>query len=672
MSEVAGKAPDIDSLLQALSHQSADTTKARLFNELSTAHWYKAPDTAFHYAQKALALSEMWAYAPTKIQAYRNLGVTYWVKGDYLHALEQFHKMLKLSDSTNNLHSTAQAYNNLAMVYKAQEIYSSAIQYYKRSLSIHQMKGDTMSMAIVSGNLGAVYLATDSLEESLRYNFEGLKLAQKIGRNRTIGNTLHNIGEVYVRKGWYQRALDYFKSSLDVFEKTGEAWSIAHAENGMAKCYIYQNKLDLALSLANKSYQISQRLGAKELIKESCENLTKIYEKKQDFKKAFEFQQLYHLYTDSLINEDKNKAIHQLELQQKDAENRLLRKQAELQELSNDRKSIIIFSFAGALVSSIILAIIFFRSRQRAKKLNIILKIKNSKIQAINKQLEAKQEEIEQQNHQLKAQRIAIAEQRDFIKERNEQITKSITAAKTIQQAMLPYDKYIKELLKEYFILYKPKDIVSGDFYWFNKIGEKIVVAAIDCTGHGVPGAFMSMIGNTLLDNLIALNRQTSPADILRLLNDKVTELLQQRENNDYHGMDAGIVTITYLTNGDASIVFSGAKRPLYFVSSKDQTLGSFQATNKSIGGRQLQGKTFENQSITLPKGSMIYLSSDGFEDQHNRQRRKVGRERLSKLLQKHAHKPVHEQQNILEEKLTGYMKEVNQRDDILVIGIKV
>lgn len=667
-----GQDEQTDSLFRELEQTVADSTKARLYNQLAKQYWFSAPSTALSYAHKALKCSQRANYVPTELQSYRNLGAIYWVKGEYPHALDYLYRMLKLAESTNNQIAKAQAFNNLAVIYKAQNKDSLAIDFYEKSLTIHEVRKDKENMAVVSGNLGSAYLNAKKFEESLQYNFKALKLATEIGRKRTIGNAYHNIGEVYIQKGWNQRAMDYFAKALLVFQEMGEPWSIAHAENGMATSYLQQGKLDSALSLATKAYEQALSVGAKELIKESCENLTKVYEQQENFQQAFHFQKLYHLYTDSLINEDKNKAIHQLELQQKDNEYALLRKEAKLHVLENGQKSIVIFSITGVLLVSFGLIGLLLKSRREAKKVNVLLKIKNTKIHGINQQLGAQKQEIEQQNHILTKQGIAIAEQRDFIEGKNEQITKSITAAQTIQQAMLPYEQHIQKCLKNHFIIYRPKDIVSGDFYWVNRIDNKVVIAAIDCTGHGVPGALMSMIGNTLLDNIIAIHRNSNPADILILLNDKVTKLLKQQQNNDFHGMDAAIATIDYVNDDEAEIVFAGAKRPLQYVQPNQMEIGVLAANNKAIGGRQYHTKIFKNQTIRVAKGSMLYLSSDGYEDQHNLQGRKIGRHRLGKLLCHCATLPIQEQKKLLENKLDHYMKGVNQRDDILLIGVEV
>ena len=660
-----------DSLLLEIKQTTSDTLKGKLYNELSSSLWFTAPQDALSYAEKALNIGHESQNHRLQIHAFRNLGATYWVKGEYPQALKNYQKMLAISQAQGNQQAMAKAYNNLAMVYKAQHNDSMAIEYYKKSLDLHKAHNNKRGFAIVSGNLGAVYLNINQLEKSLEYHFQALKIGQEIGRKRTVGNAYHNIGEVYLLKGWYERAKDYFEKSLSIYQAMDESWSIGHAKNGLAKCYLNMKMYQKALPLSKEAFDIAQNIGAKELVKEACEVLTQIHEHEQNFQAALKFQKLYFIYADSLINENKNNEIHQLELQQRDSENALLRKEKELHQLSNERKSIIILSIAGALLSSVILAIILYRSRQKAQKLNSVLQVKNRKIQFINNQLEKQKTEIESQNLKLKKQGQAIIEQRDLIKGRNEKITRSITAAQTIQQAMLPYPNQLKETLNNHFIVYRPKDIVSGDFYWCNKIDNHIIVAALDCTGHGVPGALMSMIGHTLLEHIVVLKREINPAKILDFMNQKVVELLRQKQNNDYHGMDAGIASICK-HDDKVSIVFSGAKRSMFYVLPNTNTLETLPATNKSIGGRQYQEKVFENHTVVLPSGSMLYLSSDGYEDQHNKLRRKIGRERFKKLLSHCASLAIHDQKELLENKLDEYADGVEQRDDILVIGIRL
>jgi serine phosphatase RsbU (regulator of sigma subunit) len=263
--------------------------------------------------------------------------------------------------------------------------------------------------------------------------------------------------------------------------------------------------------------------------------------------------------------------------------------------------------------------------------------------------------------------------------EKNKQIMDSIDYAEGIQGAILPISKKIKEALPEHFILYKPKDIISGDIYWFHQSGDKIFIAAIDCTGHGVPGALLSMMGNSILNELVKERHLSDPALILQGLHNEVCRALKQGECTDsLDGMDVALCVIEKNKN---IITFAGAKRPLYLVPfanpDADPQKGESQCMiikgdRKSIGGRQKEKeRIFTNKEIDVRAGDMIYLTTDGFSDQDNQEGQKYGSQRLLAFLPMIAKLPLSNQRQYFEEELADFMGEEEQRDDITVIGVR-
>ncbi len=261
--------------------------------------------------------------------------------------------------------------------------------------------------------------------------------------------------------------------------------------------------------------------------------------------------------------------------------------------------------------------------------------------------------------------------------EKNDQIISSIRYAERIQQAILPLSERLKTVFPEHFVIFKPRDIVSGDFYWFNKIGRKVVIAVVDCTGHGVPGAFMSMIGNTLLNEIVNEQRITEPALILENLHKEVRFALKQ-ENGQTDTRDGMDVCLCTLELEKKKIVFAGAKRPLYIVRNLKSTEDGFEfieikGDRKSIGGRQKEKKrSFSNHEIEVEHGDMIYLTSDGFVDQNDSEGKKYGSRRLKEFLKAHADLPMDKQREMLLVELERHQGKEDQRDDITVIGIRI
>jgi serine phosphatase RsbU (regulator of sigma subunit) len=322
------------------------------------------------------------------------------------------------------------------------------------------------------------------------------------------------------------------------------------------------------------------------------------------------------------------------------------------------------------------------------------------KLLAQNEEMKIQQEEILTQNEELHQQQEEILTQRDFIEqknreletfnqklqtsenqikqqnrtlsEQNRQMNSSLSAAQTIQKAIMPYQEKLDSLLKDYFVIYQPKDVVSGDFFWLNKIEQQTILITADCTGHGVPGAFMTLIGNTLLDKIIRVWQITQPAQILNRLHEEIGIVLRQAETGNNNGMDIAVICIENIDAQNFKVSYSGAKLPLYYIAKAEEEIQQLNATRKGIGGVQNETVLFENHIVNLPKGSLIYMGSDGYIDQNNEKRKRLGEKRFKQILSESKHLPLAQQKQKLEDELAIQMKNTAQRDDILVVGFKL
>jgi len=313
--------------------------------------------------------------------------------------------------------------------------------------------------------------------------------------------------------------------------------------------------------------------------------------------------------------------------------------------------------------------------KDRNKDLKAEVKQRTAALQKSNEELQTMNEELSETQEILKVQHDYLDNQNNLLKDKNKQIENSIRAAQTIQQAVLPYTQKLDKLLKDYFVFYKPKDVVSGDFFWLNKVEEYTILIVLDCTGHGVPGAFMSLIANTLLDKIIRVWGITSPVNILKKLNQEVVLMLRQEHNKEMDsssiGMDAAIVSWKHLDKEMVEVCFAGAKEPMYYILPTKEQLIEIKGSRKSIGGFQNPKTFFQEHKLILPKGTTIYLSSDGYADQNNPQRKKITSRKLKKLLFENVDKPMSEQKIWIEKYLKKHMQNVSQRDDMLLIGFK-
>jgi len=297
------------------------------------------------------------------------------------------------------------------------------------------------------------------------------------------------------------------------------------------------------------------------------------------------------------------------------------------------------------------------------------LKVQNKVQEHLHRRLSANEQVLRKAYLKLKMSEEKGREQNEELKKTNDKLNKSIEAAKVIQQAILPYELKANLLLKEYFVIFRPRDVVSGDFFWLNKINGITVLAAVDCTGHGVPGAFMSLIANTLLDKIVRVWQVTNPAEILTMLNEEVAIVLRQRETGNSEGMDVCICA--WEASRDlVHLTFAGAKRPLYYVEADSNILKTIKPDRLSIGGTIQGDKFFTPHSLSLDHGCRLYLTSDGFVDQSNRDRVRFGSQRLETLLAQCHHLPMTDQCNVISQALDQFQAGGDQRDDILVIGV--
>lgn len=349
------------------------------------------------------------------------------------------------------------------------------------------------------------------------------------------------------------------------------------------------------------------------------------------------------------------------------------------------------------LIAGLIYAIYRYRiwqiERQR-KLLEQQVQERTMEIQQKNDQLEAQKKEILTQNQELEQQASEIQQQHDQINQqnnalkashdklqqaygdiekKNQSITDSIRYAKTIQEAVLPTRERIAQRFSDSFILYLPKAIVSGDFFWSVQRNDYTFVAAVDCTGHGVPGAFMSLIGNTLLNEIVNQDRIYEPAKILERLHVRIRLALKQAEKANQDGMDMILCRIGQPTEGKVPVCFSGAKRPLYVYHGQHYELLDFKGDRRSIGGRQKENtRNFSSQELQLPTGSTLYLTTDGFSDQISPERQKYGSNHLKNLLFKIAPLSLSEQEQHLRHTLQAHRQHVPQIDDVTILGLRL
>jgi serine phosphatase RsbU (regulator of sigma subunit) len=282
-------------------------------------------------------------------------------------------------------------------------------------------------------------------------------------------------------------------------------------------------------------------------------------------------------------------------------------------------------------------------------------------------EVKLKNEELAMQNEEIASQRDQIEDQRQELETKNEVIMESIRYARQIQEAILPSYATVLNSFNEFFVFYKPRDIVSGDFYWVSE-KEKLVIAVADCTGHGIPGAFMSMIGNELLNEIVIDREIFDPSTILLELDKGIVRALKQDITENLHGMD---ISVCVVDKTSQTLEFAGAKNPLVFIQNNE--INVVKGDRFGLGGLLQRDKTFTTHSMPYSEENIFYMMSDGLQDQFGGEKdRKYSFNRLKDFIRENHHKKLSEQRELMEGEYLKWKGEREQVDDILVIGFRI
>lgn len=602
--------------------------------------------------------------------SYGSVGNALFSQGNYPKAILYNLQALEVFRDLNLRAGVAYNLNALGNIYVEQKKYNQALDYYQRALKIRLEAKDEPGMAYIFNKVARLYSEKGSIDSAKAYLKQALEANRHIKNESGVANSYFQLGNLMLSIRQYQEAFVYFKKALNLQQQMGEKVNAAASSIGIAKAYYYQGNYQQAIDYLKPSIQVARNSKNLVLLKNGSKVLSKAYQALGDYKSAYQYLAVFKQTTDSLFNKDNTAQItriattYQFQKQKDSLAFVQKQKQANLtnslrqQKLANRFQQRINFTMIGALLVVMVFAYTAFRSKQRQQKLN-------NDLTSVNDALQQSQDEVI-------SQKDLIEEQNRYLSINKRQIDQSIRAAKSIQQAMLPFEERMQTIFEHYFVLYRPKDVVSGDFYWVEKVGNKTFIAVVDCTGHGVAGAFMSMIGSSLLDQIIGIKQCHDPAEILRLLHLEVYRVLRQDISDNNSGMDIALCCLENTEESRTQITFAGAKLPLYYSNEPYTVIEKIHGTRKAIGGLQPTEISFVNQSLSLPKNSIIYLFTDGYPDQNNIKRKKIGTKRFQGILGEICNLEMSLQKQFLEQKLLEHIGKSTQRDDVLVMGIRI
>jgi serine phosphatase RsbU (regulator of sigma subunit) len=575
-------------------------------------------------------------------------------KGYYDKALDYFLSSLSIFEKYKDSSKIATTYNNIGYLYLDIENYEKSLSYLNKSLEIRLLLKDQLGVAESYNNISNVLSSKGELNEAMELLQKSLAIKEKLGNKKGIAYALNNIGSIYAELGDYKKSIENFEKSYLIKKEINDHRGIIVGLVNIGASYYFSDDLKKANEYFIQAGIEAKKMGVRDLEIDCYNNVIETYNEMGEYQKALEYYDKLIDLKDSVYNSDNSKALMELqtkfdsEKQIKDIE--ILTQEKELSELELDRQRYFKNAFIIGFAFILILVFVVYNRYQIKHRANAKLEQQKTEITLQHSKLNIAYEEIEA---------------------KNKDILDSIKYAKRIQEAILPIQDFENIFGANGFVYYQPKDIVSGDFYWLEKKENTVLLAAVDCTGHGVPGAFMSIVGFNILNQAVNEHHLRAPNLILNELNTGVTNTLRQteKESSVRDGMDINLCSINYDT---LELNYAGAYNPLWII--RNNEFIEIEADKFPIGlfvGQEMG--SFKNKSFQLQKGDAIYLFTDGYADQFGGPRgKKFKYQQFKDTLLNIAHLQVMEQKNILEKTILSWKGELEQIDDILVIGIMI
>ncbi len=702
----------IDSLYQLANLRTVDTAKVRLYEQIvyeytiSTKYLAKAKLITDTLCQMAAQLQDvnslvacldtrgsnlrhesknaeaivLYEQALQKIreinnkyrEAYilNNIGLAYARLDDYQKSIDYHLQAQKIAETTNNLRNLANATVSIGNCYRRMKRYELALTYFHRGLALEKTQNVKLGISINMNNIGIIHSHFKNYDSALYYIQKSLELSQVIQNHKGIAISYGHLGSIYLAKKDMSKALTYYLKALDLDEELGDKRYISESNLLVGNLYNELGNYKLAIKHLERALEVAKIIRSKSKIQSAYETLAKVHANMKVYDKAFMYSEQAILYKDSVLNEENQRNIAQQEArfqnESKEAQIKLLQKDQLHNEAIIKQQKNIFLAMGMAIVLFIVLVfVLIYNNRQK---------------HFINQLLREQKTEIEQQRNNIVEQHKVLEVKNQEIAKKNIDITASINYAQRIQAAILPTAESISQIFEEFFIFYQPRDIVSGDFYWAyqakrnSKLYSIMVVA--DCVGHGVPGAFMSMIGNNILNNIIKENRIVEPERILSLVDVEIVKTLQQKQSKSKDSIDMVVLCID---QNERMVEFAGAMNPLHYVQNGE--LHTIKGDSLNIGGylhADEDEKLFTKHTIQLPtigEKTVFYLTSDGYQDQFGGEKnKKFMVKRLKEMFVNIHTQSMEAQKNILQTTLNKWIIDGNeqQTDDVTIVGIKL
>jgi serine phosphatase RsbU (regulator of sigma subunit)/Flp pilus assembly protein TadD len=567
---------------------------------------------AIYYNNKSLLIREKIGDPYSLAISYQNLSFLYDSQGDIHKSKEFLDKSIKLRESINDIEGLSYCYNNLAFYYKVKSKFDSSLFFLGKSLKLRRQLNEISGEIECLNNIGTVYLDIDDFEQAEIFLLNALALLDQVENPDQESSTYVNLGHLYLEKKQFVKALDYTK------------------------------KADI----------IARRIGYSDILKDASEQLSHIYMAMGNYKMAFEKYHVFIEMRDSLNNLETQKSIIKqqtnYEYEKKKAiDDRLhdleIRQSKEKASAQKTKQNIIIASVSVVLILVAVFSVFLYNRFKVTQRQKEVIELKEKETHA----------------------------QKEIIEEKHKEITDSINYAERIQRSFLASNELLDENLQpaNYFVFFKPKDVVSGDFYWASKLknGNFALVTA-DSTGHGVPGAIMSLLNITSLEK--AIESTSNPSEILELTRRTIIERLKKDGSIEggKDGMDCSLISFN---RAESQLEIAAAHNPVWVI--RNHELIEVKPDKMPVGKHDRDQDSFTLHTLDLLEGDIIYAITDGYPDQFGGEKgKKFMSKNLKELLKSNAHLPMTDQKVVLEKTFSDWVGDLEQVDDVTIVGIRI
>ncbi|MNJ85677.1 Phosphoserine phosphatase RsbU [compost metagenome] len=630
----------IDSLYRLAQSEKNLKQKLHLLNESIAHGWYYGDyDKAIRYGKESVKLAQKYHFDSIASLMDNNIGITYDYKGDYPKALNHFFRALRIAERIKDKNNEADILSNIGLIYGNQGLDDKALQYHEKSLRIRRNINYQKGIAVSLNNMAIVFLNQKKFRKAIRYYHESLAIDLKLKDSIGLADDYNNLGVCYQETKEYHKSEFYQLKALELREKLRQTLGISISKLNLGVIAVKTGQFEKAANYLSEAEKIAQKLGSKETLKSIYQAQSELGEKTRDFEFAFDRLNLFNELKDELADEENIRKQTQEEMNyqfDKERENQRLNRIKEKLEDRKKQEQALIINWAIAIVGIIILgfSFILYRRWKEVKKQQVI---------------------IEQKNRQ--------------VEEKNHEILDSINYAKRIQTAILPSLQLRQRVLPSHFVLYEPKDIVAGDFYWLEETKDSIIFAVADCTGHGVPGAMMSVVCHNALNRSVKEFGLRNPGEILDKTREIIVDELSKNQQDVSDGMDISLCTWNKTSN---ELIWAGANNPLWIWKKTSGDMVEIKPNKQPIG-KHFDMQPFTSHPVELEKGDRIYLITDGFADQFGGpDSKKFKAKNLKNLLVQISHEKIQQQIEILKTTFFQWKGNLEQIDDVCIMGIEI